>query len=606
LSDSYDEGSDESFGLSLAEIKAAQAWAQRQYSKRNEQINDNRKHRLRLVEPYVPEKAKKLTNIVTPKIPLVWDMARRSQGLWAADLPIPHRAAIDPSDDEELKANSRIEQGLMGLYQGLLGPIYGQITDAFPNDGQGVWKVMLKRDRWLVEPQEGESGEDYDKRKKRHRYNHKSLPFWAEHVDTTSYFPRSWDEEGLCEVLEITYRDRLSVYNKYGLDPSHKASPYSKGKAFAGITGRSADTCEFLEYWTRDYFVYVVDGQEVRRERHNYGRVPYYDPEFASTSMHELEYQTESVTNTLCNLEDQLNSLVAMQTHGAFWNYFPQFQLSARDPEAVPLSGEEKMDAEPLGTLGITPGYEWKALSWPLGREATELREFILRMAQDITLAPILQGNMERQMSSPAITSMIATAKSIFGIAAINFRLQWNSMAAWILEMVETELKEPVPVQWHGELAGKKGRRMVEIDPKDIMGYYAVDHEISPITFIERAQKAQLLADAHTRKAVSMRYYQEEGLGLQAPEQMQMEVMVEELAASGEYKGVLLQDFLDWLQMDEEVWAQGTPENMPLAAAGAGMPLVEGVGAPLDGQMITPPPGTQGPDMRQGGGGGGM
>lgn len=570
-----ERGSDEERKIRDTAIRVQSDW-----QGRNDRITDARTARFNLAPPKAPPEAIALNKLPAPKIPLVGELINAAQGLTAA-LPLPRRDALDPNDPADNDASARIERGLISGGSQLFGypnNVWPKITDAGPIDGQAVWKTILDRHKFYVRRQKDEEDSRYLARVKAERRD--NFPFVSEHVDTMCYFPIAKNARGrVVKLQEITERELGDVYEQFNNQVD---------MSWLNHSGHMTDTCKLIETWTETDFSYTLEHAATEKDglilakNHPYKRVPYFDPEFSTTSMKDRKFQTVGLADNLVGLQNLIESIELMDQAYEFWSAYPMFTLVPVGDEYMPIKGDMTFQAVPLGTVKAPPGYKWVPVQMPgFGEGLIRHREFLMGLADDVRLAPILQGRIEHAQSGPTTSTQLDTAKARFGVWGQNLSGALNDHAAHLLYCVEKVLRAPVPTAYTvtEDAEKKKHGQWDELAPKDIAGYYTVDYQVEPTTRLERNIRTQQATNLQAAGMVSKRYALEEA-GIHDPASMLREVDTEDLSHSPEARTAIIQEMSAEFH---ELVAQelGTPAGAPPMMAGAGIPQLAGIQQPL-------------------------
>lgn len=595
----------------VADILRALERAKVRYEGRNNRVRAVRQRRWNLGPgPVIPDKFQKTGQ--SYRAPITRDLLRRTQSIIGDTFPDPRVPPTDPTSvDSNANAGDR-ERWLRAAYKRMDKHNHprASITDALGADGESIFKCYLKMQKWGLDWSEDEDAEAYV-----HRVNtaqQQNFPFILEHVETTSFFPLSEDEDGYCEVVQFSLRERYALYEKY----RDRLEGYGdlgrpQGNPDANYNFFISDDIPTVEYWNRDTYAYIVGNTLVDSGTHKYGRVPYYRAVFSPTSSTDPEFETEGIADPILQLQDRIEQLRTTQLNWAFLNGFPVARFRPATEDAVELDPTTvTVEWAPGETMNPVGGNIWEWVPAPgVGADISSLGAYFESMADKISLAPILYGQIEGTLSGPAAQSMIALARGIFGPAMQSLTAQWDELAGFMQKMVEEVIKVPVPV-WDND-----GGKWLTLGPKDIKGYYEVNHQLAPLTELERMSKSIWLGDAQARGAVSMRHYREEGIGLADPMAMDEEVKLEQAASSQAYQQLLMEQFTLRVKGDQPQplppVPMQTPEALPVGPGGPGIPQVAGVQQVMlpgfdsgaGGQMAAMPPPMS--DPSQGGGGGG-
>ena len=559
---------------------------------RNERIRDVFLRRARLIAPHVPPAFKERAANVEARLPLVQDLIRRVVGLVGTHMPEPMVIPTDAASVKSRSNSSLREEWFAAGYERMneQKDVYGQIVDALAADGQTVWTCMLKKHQWAGHGgrKKGEEAEDYQRRVGRHRQD--NFPFVWEHISTQTWYP-VYDDEGLSEVYEITQRETLPLAWKFNLVPDGSELVVGDVNVRPSDVslGSYPDRVRFVRHWTREGYVYLVERTPVAQGTHDYGRPPYFHALGGATSIHDPAYQGISIADPLLSLQDMMDALFTIQMNWAFLNGFPPSRLRPIGDDPLPLAEKVVIDWRPGETVDV-PGHLWEWVpAPPVGQDINLLRQALKELADQVTLAPILYGLPPGSDSSGVLANtLIAVAKSIFGPALANLARAFDDQAGFMLRQIE-KLGDPVPV-YH-----LKGRKWLELGPKDVDGYYRVRHQLHPVVPAERQVVYNQLVDALSRDLVTPEMVLEKGLGESAPEKVLDAVAVHALAKRPEYTQLLMQQWLDSMgagseQQPQQMGQQAVP---PEGVAGFGQPAIPGMqlpggGQPMPGQPMPP------------------
>jgi hypothetical protein len=542
------------------------------YRERDKRLENIFEHRFNLREPMVPEAFKHLKTDY--RHPLVRDVIRRSQAILSAAMPIPRVVPLGISKLDQKNASKR-EQWLAGAYRkmGRGNNVYSQITDALPADGFAVWKCYLKLQRWGPQRADQETDDLY--REKVEKARRAWFPFIWEHVPSHTFYPLAFDGDGLSEVIEITRRSAFECFNMFNVARDSLGNMV-EGLGEVNVNPRDlspADTLECWEYWNRDTYIYAVEGVIVKKEHHDLDRPPYFVANFSASSVHDPQYETEGIADSMLQVQDKLDTFVTVHTNWLILNGFPVGRLRPISEDVVDPYDQDLVVRAKLGeTYKAPPGYYFEWVPAPsASNDFHELRTFLSETVDRVSLAPILYGEA-RDVSGPTSSNLITVAKSVFAPGVMSLALAFDQMAAYMQRTIEQVIEVPVPL-W---LMQKRTGKWEELGPDDIEGYYEVEHQLNPTIPMERMQKAIHLADAQARGAVSMRHYREEGLGIASPEEMDDEVRVEQYRGAPELRQIVIESTMKKLRARQEARGQGTPPGLPVGPGGP-VPQVQGV-----------------------------
>ena len=569
---------------------------------RNWKIRDLYEHRYGRYDVKIPDAFRVTASEY--KSPLIRDIIRRAVAI-TNDFPRPMvrpRKRLGVKAQENASLREKWAAGWLECAN-RAKDVWGMIRDSAAADGAGVWKVLFREHYWTSYGlrKQGESANEYNSRVQEHREMH--FPFVWEHVETSSFYPVAEDEDGLCEVLEITRRETLPMMQKYGLDWDTTAKKFISGTRGVGLVqkepgdwGALPDTVEFIEYWNREVFCYLVAGVIVKAGRHDYGRPPYFYALAATTGSKNPTDQYESIATPLIPIQNFQDSFATIRMNWAFLNGFPAARLvPVSDEMAMEVPDETVIRYVPGETIKAPLGYRWEwAPAPPVGDDLRWLSEWLEGQADKYSLAPILYGLPAGSNASGVATlQLVAIAKSLFEPALDNLSRAMNETMAFVLHLIEHVIQSPVPLYYEGD------GQWLELGPRDIDGYYDFSFQIEPVIIQERIAKTQWLADLQARGLVTEERVVEEGAGIHDPEAELAAVRLEKFRARADYENGIMQEALRQLAL-EDYFTPPQPEPvpaMPVGPGGVGIPMQQGIQLPLPmtqpgqpGQMAQPNP----------------
>ena len=221
----------------------------------------------------------------------------------------------------------------------------------------------------------------------------------------------------------------------------------------------------------------MVDGVVVEEYEHGLGGTDYFHVNFATNSIKDATYETESIAEPLIRLQDAIESLITIQGNYSFLAGFPVAVLEPVTEDAIPEYDQGTVIKwEPGGTVQPPLGYRWRWADPPnAGGDLTAVRGFLMEMADRVSLAPILQGEAEQRMSATTASTLIAVGKSVFAPGLQNLGRGFDHMGARILYICDQVLKAPLPL-WQED-----AEKWFSLDPDEIDGYYELFHSLAPV-----------------------------------------------------------------------------------------------------------------------------
>lgn len=561
---------------------------QDKYTGRNDSIDEKWKRRRNEREPFVPEGFRETTQ--ETKLPLIRDLIRRAQAIIGDRPPLPNVVPLRTGPESQMNADKR-ELWLAAAYQRMLQreDFHSMLTDAFSNDGECVCKVTPNLKGWGedLKQKDGEADAEYNDRADTLRK--RRFPFMGEHVATKTYFPCPPDEDGLCEVLEIAEHEAYTIADLYDLVPKKGKLVKPDGTEIGPVADKDyPSTCKVTTWINRTHYAILVDDKIVEKDTHDWGRPPYFHAYFSTTSSKDPAFLTESIADPVLELQDKLENMMTATENYIWLASFPSGYLEPASADAIPEfdnTGKKEIVMKP-GKLGLNIPWgmvpKWMAPP-PIGQDLRMYQDTLQKILDRVTLAPVLYGEIQGDISGPVQTSVVAIAKSIFGPGLANFARMYDEMAEFMQYCIENVIKEPVPV-WQEYMKENPGGAIVkraasdweELGPDDIKGYYSVAHKLSPIIPLEQQQKQIMLAAGVDRGVISEVRLVEEGFGISDPERELEKAAIDGYAKLETYKQMVFTEFEKRIMQSQNVLGDGTP---PVPPVGPGGPVPQMAGA---------------------------
>lgn len=533
------------------------------FQARNTKIREGRDRRFRKQRVKIPEEYRRISSEF--KSPFIFDILRRVPGLVATTLPTPK---VRPyTEGASAQKNSSLREDWLRYGSVRMDKdcsTFFKIIDAIGADGCGCWKTLLDRHMWGAYGPKGDKESDGEYNKRVSEYHRAHWPIFREHVVTDTVYPLK-DENGIGQVLQITKDSGAVLARKYGL--SFTKDGWVKGRD--SYAENPPDQAKFIEYWNREYFVYMVDDLIVKKGRHNYGDVPYFFAPLGETSSPKIEDQYFGLGWVMEPLCDKFDSFMTALENYAMISAFPYPTLKPISEMAIADEGQSKQVRLVQGEIYTPPmGYELVWMQPPnIHQDVIRVLDFLKNEIDRLGLAPVLYGLFQGEQSSASQQTAISVAKSILSAGINNICTEFNREARLRFRMIEL-LGEPVPI-WRTD--GPQ-REWLELGPEDLHGYYEVEHTLEPVIPAEQQMRYMFLADAQARGAITMNQLREEGLSINAPEKVDMDVMVETARKSTQYQNMLFSKWIEKFHPEEGgPYAGGAPEaNLPVAPGGVG------------------------------------
>lgn len=575
-------------------VKDLAAHLESKYSARNTFLEDVRQRRFMQHDPEVPEQYKETA--VVFKAPITFDLNRKAGAMIGTQMPEPKVRPLKEGSSTAQELSSLMERWFAAAYRRMDEGKneYLKHIDALIGDSGSVLHLTLDKHRWagktedgftVLERDEKETDKDYIARVDEH---HKAnFPFGWQQFPLDTFYPVYDADNKLVEVIIQGEREAYPLAKKYGLS-KHDGKWQSEGKKLGPISplGRSGNV-KFKEYWNCDLMLRMLDDDVVEAKVHNYGRPPFWETRAVVTSSRDVLHEVMGLSAPLIGLQDTIDSLGTMFMNWILMTAYPTPELEAISDQAVHPGADYKL-AWKIGKMILAPeGYRIK---WPsLPQISGDLKEFfgiLNNLAKDVGLATILSGQMPQgDVSGPAVTTMLAVAKSIFGTLVANLCKTFDEMAGWMAEMIEKEIHEAVPVWARGTNEDSPGAHWIEMEPKDIKGHYVVEHSMKYVLPAEKWQATLGLTSLKNQgvPVPDEKILGEEGLGISDPETWVDLWEVQEMAKAPEIRQVKIQLALQELMGKPKKTSVkprislGNPPQPQTGPGGAFMPQLPGV-----------------------------
>ena len=563
------ELSDDALKNYIAELNAVLS---EKYTQRNTNIELIRSYRMMRQEVDIPDAYRK--NVTVYRSPIIYDYLRRAAAIFGDEYPQPKVLPAKPGVSAQAKS-SLIEKWLMAFYQYMnrKRPLLPYLKDAIVADGAAVWKILLDWHAWgdIPTKDKGEKAETYNRRVSQARQG--VIPIKWEPIRPETFYP-VYGIDGLEEALEVSKRELLPLVRKYGLKTDYNSRLSRYGEKLPN----AKETCDFIEWFNGEEFAYLVDGEIIRRGKHNYGRVPYFEAHATTTSSTLPEDQWLSFAHPILPLVAQVDTLVTVFQNWGIITAFPIPHLEATGELALSTTYDStfKFELQPGQGFRDIPGYKVSFLQPPpIGTTLANFLEYLSREVDKLVLAPVLQGIVAGEMSGVMGAMMVSVAKSMFGPAVRNLESAFDEAAIFVLHLIKDVLKDSVAILSNGG----KDSEWVEIGPDDIEGW--VQHSLQPVIPAE-AQINFMNTAAAVGQGLAARREAVEARGHHNPEEILEEIQREEIMNMPQVLNLMMSKVLRQLgQGETPVQPLGTPATPPVGPGGFGIPAVAGVQRPL-------------------------
>ena len=567
---------------------------------------------LRFMEKKVyipPSYGESTTQIRTP---LFNDLVQRLAGALSVNYPKLEVPPYPKGPKDKAQRNSSLrEKWTLAVVEELEHQsndrIFYRFMDYLAGDGHAVLKLIHRDDFWANYPQledafevedlDSEDAKDYSDKVFAFKTG-APLPFQLTCPDPLTVYPFR-TERGIEDLLEISKRPRFYVARRFGLafDEQGNVTKVGLPQELQSAATMMGDV-EYWEHWTPDDVAFFVDRKCVHIVQHNMGRVPYFYALGTQTSSREPDKEGLSVGHQLRYILPALDSLMTMKTNNAFLQSYLSFKRTRQ--LGAPSRAQEDSEDEASSETVFEPGYIYDGLGGedlepilipPVGQDVNQTIELLLAMIDRVGIPAVMGGmHAPNRVSGAAYSEMLNVSRTKYTTIIRNASFVWEDMIKHLWWLVENKVQDDVPA-WSNE-----ENNWLELGPGDINGYYRVRAIIEPLLPEDDIAQGQHAAAMVQAKLISKRYAREKKLGVDAPEEMDDEILVEDAMALPQVQMYLVMKALERAQLDDlkDLFATSVQvvEQQLNEAAGTG-------GATAPGQPGLPNlnPGTGGANM---------
>jgi hypothetical protein len=538
-------------GDNIPDVSSIAAQLESEYSDRNSMIEEMRALRDMEITPEVPA-GMEPELVVTP---IASQIVERMVGLLTTD---PMRIEVPPSGVSETQGRqaSKMERwtkaALDELERQADEDIRERIVENMIVDGAAAARMMYAPGLWAGMPTKEEyEGTDAEYNKEVEQWKvGRPLPIVWSWLDPLCVYP-IWSEAGLECVLEKDQRN-LATLDPKKFNMSRKANPEIWQLDRHSDTGGKV---EFIQYWTRDTLTYCVDGEVVHHTKHQYRRPPYIYSYGAAVSSKDSQKRGRSMLYNLRYLLPYFDRLLSQKaTAIRIWCWpTPVFKQSALNMPAVDAATGKPT---PLRSIEVQPGKavslysdeEITFLTWNgSGPDADEMISLINGMIQQAGLSDVMYGQGGDQ-SGYGINQLIAAARVRFKPIIKHAERAIESQIQTLWDIIEYQIKTPVPIY----VGARKKGEWLSLGPDDLKGYRQVKVSLNPIiptdTYARSSQAInEVQAGLRTRRSAM------EAIGIEQPDEMEDELLVEAFKMRPEVQEMITQEALKRVQFNLEM-----------------------------------------------------
>ena len=348
---------------------------------------------------------------------------------------------------------------------------------------------------------------------------------------------------------------------------------------------------------------YIADGAILRQIDTGYSRLPYFPFFGIATASRFPEYECQGALDDLAQYIPSIDQHLTQLSNATYMAAYSML-IYKYTPPSDKAGGGLMPGAEVQKSQVVIPNLEWKPmksqtlmpgeeLGWmggpPISPELFKYLDVVLRLADRAGNVPdVMKGQMEKAgIPAWGLAQLYTYAKRVIYPMAKNLADSISSMAAFMLELIDTKIDGKVYLQTQQTEDRTLSRKALGIGPDEIDGYYDISVELVTLTEQLRIMEAQLGLQlwAGGQGPITLRSLLEDYLHIQAPEEMMDERKIEQFEASPEYQ-----------QWERQRWFQrhAIPEMKALGATPEQIAQVGGAMGALPPGAVPPgalPPG---------------
>ena len=532
----------------IPDVVSIAAQLEQDYAERNSEIDFFRSMRDLEIQPEVPANMESEV-VIAPTAPV---MCERIVGLLTTD---PMRLEVPPSgnSDANLRQSSKMERwtkaALDELERQADEDVRERMVEGMVVDGccaarmlyaPGIWSGMPKRKDF-----DGTDAE-YNKHIEEWKIG-RPLPIVWTWLDPRCVYP-IWSEAGLECVLEKDTRKLASIdktkFNKWK-DAKPEIWEFDKHSTPGEI--------EFIQYWTRDSLTYAVDGEVVHHAKHQYNRPPYIYAFGQTISTKDSQKRGRSMLFNLRGILPYRDRLLSQQgTAIRMWCWptpvFKQGTLNmpAVDAQTGKPTPLRTIEVEPGKTISLYSDEEISFLTWVgNGPEIDKMVSRISQMIEDAGMSSVMLGN-GGDMSGYGINQTIAASRVKYKPIVKHAERAIEEQIRTLWDIIEYQVKQPLSL--YVGSSGRKGEWLT-LGPDDLKGYRQVKVTLQPIIPTDSYSRSsmainEMQAGLRTRRSAM------EVIGIEQPDEMEQNLMVEAYKARPEVAEFITQEALKRVQFE--------------------------------------------------------
>jgi hypothetical protein len=468
------------------------------------------------------------------RAPLCMLLCERIIGMLTTDDP---RITVPPANDSEgaQEKSSRLERALVAILNQIAqqqgdDPL-SRFVECLVADGHGAVRIMYAPMLWKGFPKRPRAGDDDEQEEADAGYNKvteewkrgKPVPIMLTWLDPLTVFP-VWDEMGLSAVLEADTRNLNEILPASGRWKVDREKPDLAFLSRLDEEGQHEVT--FQQLWTRDFLVYAVNGEIVRREKHGKGRPPYVYRMGIAPSTRKPELMGLSVMHPLRLLAPYIDTLLTQAASNVRRQSWLSWKLTrdTRTPMGQEGTAEANVEIREGEVTILDPGEDLVPLvSAGMGPDFYQLVKIAMDMVSTAGLSDVLYGQPTGD-SGYAIAQLIAAARMKLKPIIAHAETGIQEVLACIADIIEYQIKQRVYV-WS---ESGKSNAWLSIGPEDLAGYRQFKVKINPVLPTDTyAKSSQAINEVGA--GIIDRNTARENIGYEQPDEIERRILVDRI-----------------------------------------------------------------------------
>jgi hypothetical protein len=415
-------------------------------------------------------------------------------------------------------------------------------VEAVGHYGQGGMKLVYAPQLWRDRPkrERSESDEAYNDRVDEWIRKQRRLPFnwsWVSPLEATPI----WREDRLVAILQQSERSADTIYwQGFNGRPTQEWIDSVSRDANSG----ASKNLTVQEYWTEETVTYAIDGQVVSHQKHHYGRVPYTWSYGISPATRDPKYQGQPILWDMSEILKSLDRLLTQKNSAIRQWAWPTIMVTPGQYSVDQSTGSwtHQIEIEPGGIVQKLPGEVLEFLMWPsAGPDIDRQIALYLQLLQTVGISDPAMGVGDGQ-SGYAMSQLIQATRMKFGPIQQHCEAGFEDLITLLLDIVEDVMPHPVYLYPHGD------KHLLRLSPKEIGGQRQIQVRLTPTLPTDKYANSSRIIAEYNSGLISRRAAME-GLGIDDPQAMEMEIIWDQMKARPPIQQVMEKMALEGMNM---------------------------------------------------------